>query len=148
MRMSEAGLDLLKRSEGFRPQVYRDACGLASIGYGHRLLDPKAFPFGLSEPEAAKLLATDLAEAERAVARLVKVPLSQGQFDALVDFVYNLGAGRLATSTLLRMLNAGRYQDACEHLLQWDHAGGRELAGLKARRQAEVELWNQPAVAA
>jgi lysozyme len=147
MRTSQAGLDLIKRSEGFRPQTYRDACGLPTIGYGHRLMDLNAFPFGLTEAEAAKILAEDLRNAEQAVERLVKVPLTQGQFDALVDFVFNLGAGRLATSSMLRMLNAGRYVDAAEHMLAWDHAGGRELAALKARRQAEVALWHMPAAA-
>jgi lysozyme len=67
--------------------------------------------------------------------------LSQGQFDALVDFVYNLGQHRLAKSTLLRDLNAGRYDQAAEQLLHWDHAGAVENSGLKARRQAELDLW-------
>jgi lysozyme len=146
MRTSQAGLDLIKHSEGFRSQAYRDACGLPTIGYGHRLMDPNAYPFGLTEPEAAKILAEDLHNAEQAVARLVKVPLTQGQFDALVDFVFNLGAGRLTTSSMLRLLNAGRYADAAEQMLQWDHAGGRELAALKARRQADFELWHAPAI--
>jgi lysozyme len=77
---------------------------------------------------------------------MVKAPLTQGQFDALVDFTFNLGAGRLASSTLLKSLNAGRYDDAAEQLLRWDHAGGQENAALKARREAEAELWrNAPA---
>jgi lysozyme len=79
--------------------------------------------------------------AEAAVARLVKVPLTQGQFDALVDFVFNLGAGRLATSTLLRYLNEGKYDAAAWQLLAWDHAGSREIASLKNRREAEFKLW-------
>jgi len=69
------------------------------------------------------------------------VPLSQGQFDALVDFVFNLGSGRLASSTLLKILNAGRYADAAEQLLRWDQAGGKECPPLKARREAELALW-------
>ena len=80
--------------------------------------------------------------AEQDVVRLVKVPLTQGQFDALVDFCFNLGGGRLACSTLLKVLNGGRYQDAVEQLLRWDLAGGQVNAGLKARRQAECALWN------
>jgi len=72
---------------------------------------------------------------------LVKVALTQGQFDALVDFCFNLGAGRLAKSTLLRCLNAGRYNDAAEQLLLWDLAGGEVNLGLKARREAELRLW-------
>jgi lysozyme len=87
-------------------------------------------------------LVQDVAEAQRQVSRLVKVALTQGQFDALVDFCFNLGAGRLAGSTLLKELNAGRYEDAGRQLLAWDHAGGQMNAGLEARRQAELRLWN------
>jgi lysozyme len=141
MNFSTAGMDLLKKSEGFRNRVYLDAAGLPTIGYGHRLLHPESFPNGIDEPQAANLLAADLRDAEQAVQRLVKVPLTQGQFDALVDFTFNLGAGRLANSTLLKSLNAGRYDEAAEQLLLWDHAGGHELAALKLRRQAEAALW-------
>ena len=74
------------------------------------------------------------------------MPLSQGQFDALVDFCFNLGAGRLAASTLLKSLNAGRFAAAAQELLQWDHADGQENNALKARRQAEVELWRNAPV--
>jgi len=79
--------------------------------------------------------------AQQTVQRLVKVTLTQGQFDALVDFVFNLGQGKLAASTLLKELNTGEYQAAGEQLLRWDHAGAQENASLKARRMAEFELW-------
>lgn len=87
-------------------------------------------------------MAADLHEAERAVERLVKVPLAQGQFDALVDFCFNLGSGRLASSTLLKLLNSGHHADAAEQLLRWNIAGGVVNAGLKARREAEFALWH------
>lgn len=87
------------------------------------------------------ILLWDVHEAEQAVERLVKVPLSQGQIDALVDFTFNLGSGRLASSTLLQNLNAGKYDEAAGQLLRWDHAGAQELASLKARREAEFHLW-------
>ena len=141
MRFSAAGMELLKRSEGFRSRVYADAAGFATIGYGHRLLNPASFPNGIDEPQAAEILASDLRDAEQAVERLVKVPLTQGQFDALVDFCFNLGAAKLTASTLLKFLNHGRYDDAAEQLLRWDHAGGHEIDALKARREAEAELW-------
>jgi lysozyme len=141
MNFSAAGMELLKKSEGFRNRVYLDLAGLPTIGYGHRLLHLDSFPNGINEPQAANLLASDVRDAEQAVQRLVKVPLTQGQFDALVDFCFNLGAGRLAASTLLKCLNAGRYDDAAGQLLRWDHAGGEEVAALKARREAEAELW-------
>ncbi|MGA2277817.1 MAG: lysozyme [Terracidiphilus sp.] len=147
MNFSAAGMDLLKKSEGFRDRTYRDVAGLPTIGYGHRLLHPESFPNGIDEPQAANLLACDLRDAEQAVQRLVKVPLTQGQYDALVDFCFNLGAGKLASSTLLKLLNAGRYDDAVEQLLRWDHAAGQEVAALKARRSAEASLWRSaPAV--
>jgi lysozyme len=141
MQLSTAGLELLKKSEGFRSRTYRDVNGFPTIGYGHRLLHPESFPDGIGEAQAAGILVSDVREAEQAVQRLVKVSLTQGQFDALVDFCFNLGAGRLASSTLLKVLNGGRYEAAAQQLLCWDLAGGKENAGLKARREAEFELW-------
>jgi lysozyme len=141
MELSAAGLALLKRSEGFRSHVYLDVNGYPTIGYGHRLVHPESFPHGIGEAQAAGLLAGDLRDAERAVERMVKVPLTQGQFDALVDFCFNLGQGRLAESTLLKDLNAGRYDAAAQQLLHWDHAGAQVDAGLRVRREAEFELW-------
>jgi lysozyme len=145
MQFSAAGMKLLKSSEGFRNRVYLDVAGFPTIGYGHRLLHSDSFPNGIDEPQAANLLACDVRDAEQAVQRLVKVPLTQGQFDALVDFCFNLGAGRLASSTLLKCLNAGKYDDAADQLLRWDHAGGEEYPALKARREAEAELWRNGA---
>ena len=142
MELSAMGLALIKRSEGFRSEIYTDVAGFPTIGYGHRVRHPESFPAGIGEPEAAALLAADAAEAVRAVGRLVRVPLAQGQFDALVDFCFNLGEGRLAGSSLLRELNAGRYQAGGEQLLGWDHAGGQVNPGLKARREAEFGLWS------
>jgi lysozyme len=142
MQLSVAGLELLKKSEGFRSNTYLDVSGFPTIGYGHRLLHPESFLDGIGEAQAAEILVSDVCDAEKAIERLVKVPLSQGQFDALVDFCFNLGTGRLASSTLLKVLNGGRYDEAAEQLLLWDIAGGQENAGLKARRQAEFALWS------
>jgi len=147
MQLSAAGLDRIKGFEGFRGQPYTDVAGFLTIGYGHRIVPPESFPNGIGQPEAVAMLARDVAAAERAVARLVKVDLTQGQFDALVDFCFNLGAGRLASSTLLRCLNAGRYDAAAEQLLLWDLAGGEVNLGLKARRETELRLWKSGAQA-
>ena len=141
MELSAAGVELLKRSEGFRGRTYLDVNGFPTIGYGHRLLHPESFSDGIEEAQAAEILASDVRDAEQAVERLVRVPLTQGQFDALVDFCFNLGAGRLASSTLLKVLNGGRYEEAGEQLLRWDVAGGEENAGLKKRREAEFAFW-------
>ena len=142
MHLSAEGMKLLMQSEGFRRRVYLDAAGFKTVGYGHRVLEGESFSDGVTEEQAAALLEHDVTLAEQAVARLVRVPLTQGQFDALVDFVFNLGAGRLAESTLLRQLNAGLYAQAAAQLVRWDRAGGTELAALKARRQRELDLWN------
>lgn len=144
MQLSTEGLELIKRSEGFRGQCYLDVAGFPSIGYGHRLLPHESFPNGIGEAEAVNILTVDVRQAEEAVGRLVKVGLTQGQFDALTDFCFNLGAGRLASSTLLKALNAGRHDAAREQLLLWDLAAGKVNSGLRARREAESKLWGQP----
>ena len=145
MQLSAAGLALVKTCEGFRGRAYLDVAGIPTIGYGHRLTQRDAFPAGIDEATAEHMLACDVGEAEEAVTSLVKVSLSQGQFDALVDFVFNLGSGRLGGSTLLRDLNQGFYDIAAGQLLFWDHADMSgveiEVAGLKARREAEFNLW-------
>jgi lysozyme len=142
MELSETGLELIKRFEGFRERAYLDAAGLPTIGYGHRLLNPAQYPDGIGEQEAATMLRSDVQDAIRTIERMVTVPLTQGQFDALVDFVFNLGCERLKRSTLLRALNGGRYQAAGEQLLRWDLIQGQENLGLRARRLAELKLWN------
>jgi lysozyme len=141
VKLSAQGLQLIKQQEGFRSRTYLDVAGFPTIGYGHRLIHPDSFPDSIDEAQAAEILAADVRDAEQAVGRLVKVTLTQGQFDALVDFCFNLGSGRLASSTLLKLLNAGRYAEAAEQLLRWDQAGGKECPALKARREAELALW-------
>lgn len=146
MLLSPAGLKLLKQSEGFRSHVYQDANGHSTIGYGHRLLRTESFPNGIDEQQADEILRSDVHGAEQAVRRLVRVPLTQGQFDALVDFCFNLGQNGLAASTLLADLNSGRYAAAAEQLLLWDHAGAHEIPALRARREAEFRLWHSPVI--
>jgi lysozyme len=145
MQLSEAGLTLIKNSEGFRDQMYTDIAGFQTIGYGHRLLPGESYPNGITQAFGLQLLDQDVASAEVSVARLVKVALNQGEFDALVDFVFNLGAARLMTSTLLAYLNAGKYDAAAQQLLLWDHSGHVEVEGLKVRREAEYALWQATA---
>ncbi len=141
MELSTAGLELIKQSEGFRSRQYFDVAGFATIGYGHRIVPPESFPSGITEVQATALLMKDILAAERSVSRMVHVALTQGQFDALVDFSFNMGAGRLASSTLLKHLNASCYASAGQQLLRWDCAGNVPNAGLRVRRQAELQLW-------
>ena len=151
MEISEAGLDLIKRSEGFKAETYLDVAGYPTIGYGHKLKPGEQYDRGITDATATALLEQDVQAAEEAVGRLVHVAMTQGQFDALVDFVFNLGQGALASSTLLRDLNASEYALAGLQLLLWDH--GRvngceeEIYALKARRQAELSLWKGTPVA-
>ena len=140
MNISIAGIALIKKFEGFSANVYVDLAGFRTIGYGHKLRADENLTT-ITEEEAEEILQRDIAVVEGQVRRLVKVPTTQGQFDALVSFVFNLGASRLASSTLLRDLNAGKTDEAGAQLLEWDHAGGREVPGLKARREAERQLW-------
>ena len=142
---SQKCLDLIKRSEGLRLTPYLDLAGFWTVGYGHKLSNGALEAGGrtqvIDEVMADELLAEDAEYAAGEVQRLVHVPLSQGQLDALTDFVYNLGVKRLADSTLLKILNLGNYADAGQQLLRWNIAAGKPAAGLTIRRQAELALW-------
>ncbi|NJO80723.1 MAG: lysozyme [Cyanobacteria bacterium RM1_2_2] len=137
--MNAKGLRLLKSFEGLELRAYQDAVGVWTIGYG-TTSDVRP-GMVITEAQAEALLKRDLNRFERAVIDLVKVPLTDDQFSALVSFVYNVGEGALSTSTLLRLLNQRDYQGAADQLLRWDKAGGRTLAGLTRRRRAERALF-------
>lgn len=140
---TKQGLDLIKRFEGFESEIYLDAAGLPTIGYGH-LLRPgehKMFADGISEAAGEALLIKDVGVAERAVLRLIKVPLTDGQFDALVSFTFNLGSGALQRSTLRRKVNREEHEEVPAELMRWVWAGGRKLKGLVQRRKAEILLY-------
>ena len=143
MQISAAGLALIKQYEGYRGSVYKDVAGFPTIGYGHKLTAGESYPKGITEAQATAILLNDVAGAEQAVNTLVKVPLTQGQFDALVSFTYNLGAGTLQRSTLLALLNAGRYAAVPGEMVLFDKAGGKVVEGLRERREAEGRLWGE-----
>jgi lysozyme len=132
--------------EGYVGRVYMDQAGIPTIGYGHALTHDEIVAGTyhgrtLTQPEAMELCKKDISRFEDAVNKLVSVPLSQAQFDALVDFSFNLGAGALASSTLLVKLNAGNYIGAASEFVKWDHIGKREDMGLKGRREGEARLF-------
>ena len=139
MRTSQKGIDLIKKFEGCRLEAYKCPAGIWTIGYGHT----KGVKDGMiiSREQAKEFLREDLRIFEQAVEACVKVPLSQNQFDALVSFCYNCGSGALKTSTLLRLLNEGKYSEAGEQFLRWNKAGGKVLVGLTRRREEERELF-------
>ena len=142
--ITKDGLDLIKRFEGFRPTTYICPAGWPTIGYGHvvRESEQERFSAGIDEREAEELLRHDVEAAEKAVLRLIHVPLSDGQFSALVSFAFNLGAGALQRSTMRRKINRGEHEAVPAEFRRWVWAGGRKLKGLMRRRAAEAALFN------
>ena len=143
MKVSQNGLALIQRFEGFEPQIYKDAAGYPTIGYGHLIRKGEDFSQGLTREEGKVLLQQDAAFAEAAVKRLIQIRLSQSQFDALVSFTFNLGGGALQRSTLRRKVNRAEHAEVPSELLRWVWAGGRKLRGLIRRRQAEARLYGE-----
>ncbi|WP_333501004.1 lysozyme [Kluyvera genomosp. 2] len=138
--VTEVGLNLIKRFEGFSPKIYICPAGYLTIGYGHVVLahEKDRFATGITPAEATELLRKDVGIAERAVLRLISVPLTDGQFDALVSFTFNLGAGALQRSTLRRKVNRGEHEGAPAELMKWVWSAGKRLPGLVRRRKAEA----------
>lgn len=141
--VTHRGIQLIKQFEGFEPKIYLDAAGYPTIGYGHLVRDYERewFKNGISEAAGEALLIKDVLAAEQAVLRLVKVPLSDGQFDALVSFTFNLGGGALQRSTLRRKVNHEEHDDVPPEFMKWVWAGGKKLKGLVRRRAAEAERY-------
>lgn len=139
MRIGINGLNLIKEFEGLRLQAYQCSANVWTIGYGHTA--DVGENDVITEEEALHFLHQDLAESERAVNQYVHVPLTQNQFDALVSFVFNLGAGNFRNSTLLKKLNAGDDDGAAQEFGRWIHVGGKALPGLVRRREAERALF-------
>jgi lysozyme len=145
MRMSYSlsGLHLTEQFEGCRLQAYQDVKGIWTCGYGHT--------FGVTSAttctfeQACTWLAYDINWANNTVNSLVNVSLTQPEHDALTDFVFNVGSGNFASSTLLKLLNAGEIALAAQELDKWDKAAGVVVAGLLRRRAAETAEFNEPA---
>jgi lysozyme len=140
---SQRGVDLIKSFEGVRLKAYPDpGTGGApwTIGYGSTGPDVKR-GMVITQSQAEVMLKHDLKKFENFVNSHVHVELTQGQFDALVSFAYNCGPGNLQNSTLLRDVNAGRFEAAANEFAKWNRAAGRVLPGLTRRRAAEAELF-------
>jgi lysozyme len=140
MRINQAGLELIKRFEGFRSAIYYDLGGKATIGYGHLVKSGEKFTT-ITIYQAEQLMQKDLLTAENVVAKLVKVQLSENQFSAIVAFIFNLGEMAFTSSTLLKYINQGRYLDVPEQILRWHRVGMQPYKGLIARRAAEAMLF-------
>ena len=139
MKTSQYGIDLIKHFEGCELKAYKCPAGVWTIGYGHT----KGVQPGdeWSEDHADHMLQVELEEYEGYVDKYVTAPLGQNQFDALVSWTYNLGGGNLSASTMLKVLNAGEYEEVPNQMLRWNKAGGKVLEGLTRRRQAEGDMF-------
>lgn len=141
MKASDILIEAIKRFEGLKLCAYRDSAGVPTIGYGHT----RNVKMGMTitRNQAEDYLREDLAVFEDYVNR-INVCKTQGQFDALCDFSYNLGTGNLASSTLLKYIKAGKpTRDIQKQFKKWVYAGGKKLTGLVVRRQWEADRWAQ-----
>lgn len=143
MKTSSNGRALIREYEGEKLTAYVCPAGVLTIGVGHTGSDVTR-GLTITKAQSDSLLVADLAKFEAAVAAAVKVPLTQNQFDALVSFAFNVGAGALRSSTLLKLLNARDYAGAAAQFGRWNKGGGRVLPGLTKRRAAEAALFRKP----
>ena len=148
MEIGKKGLNLIKDFEGLRLEAYPDPATGGdpwTIGYGWtNPVDGKPVKKGMiiTQQKAEELLTEGVKSYAKKVTDLVKVNLTQNQFDALVSFSYNLGTYNLQTSTLLKKVNSKDFKGASEEFLKWNKAKGKVMAGLTRRRQAEKDLFN------
>jgi lysozyme len=156
VKVSQKCIEQIKKDEGVRSRPYQCPALLWTVGVGHvidpnhakvPLADRKQLPIPagwdrvLSSEEIDEILRKDLNRFEAGVLRLIKVPLTQGQFDALVSFSFNVGLGNLQNSTLRMKVNRSEYEAAAEQFLVWTKAGGKVLPGLVKRRTHEKEMF-------
>lgn len=152
MKISQNGLDFIEEWEGKKPDKYKDAAGLWTVGIGHLIKQGEVFSHTLTDAECYELLREDLAPVQSRINRWVKVPLTQNQYDALCCLVLNIGTGNkhkgFFSSSVLRYLNQGHYEDAADSFLMWDKitlpSGNKVKSnGLANRRRAERKLFLQ-----
>jgi lysozyme len=128
--------------EGYEGNAYQDIVGIWTIGFG---TTEGVRPNQTITPVAAlQRKLTDVQKFEGALKQCVTVPLSQNEYDAYISLAYNIGSGAFCNSTLVRLLNQGQYDMACQQILRWNRAGGQVVQGLVNRRQAEYKLCIQP----
>jgi lysozyme len=140
---SDTGLALTKNFESCVLTAYADQGGVWTIGYGHTGPGVHA-GMTITQAQADIFLESDVSGAVTCVNKLATAKINQNQFDALVDFVFNLGCASLSISQLLREVNSGNFSDAATQFLRWDHVKGVVVQGLLRRRQAEATLFNTP----
>lgn len=142
------GIDVTKLSEGWSPHLYNDAVQYCTIGYGHLVekapcdgTEPIEFRHGLTKPRGEEILVSDLASSQYTVMTSIKVPLTDGQFAALTDFVFNVGSAKFRESTLLKVVNAKQQGQVPGQFRRWVLAGGKQWDALVKRREREINLF-------
>ena len=139
MNISQEGLSLIKKFEGCEYNAYKCAAGVWTIGYGHTAGVKEGDL--VTQQEADKILEEDMKEYEGYINDYVTVDLNQNQFDSLVSWVFNLGPNNLKSSSMLKVLNNGAYEDVPAQIKRWNKANGKTLDGLIRRREAEALLF-------
>lgn len=139
LSLSQDGIDLIHAFEGCVLKIYKDSAGIDTIGWGHRVWPEEIAEFrnGITQEQADALFLKDATKKENSVRDLIFLPLNQGQFDALVSFTFNLGRRNLEQSTLRRMVNEGRMQEASREFERWIYINKIPSNGLRRRRKAE-----------
>jgi len=144
MKTSSDGLELIKEFEGLGLKAYKCPANIWTVAFGHTSAagEPKVLPgMMVSRDEAEAILRRDVIQYENGVRSQITVSITQGQFDALVSFAYNVGVGAFSKSTLLKKINAEKFDEVPAEFMKWTKGGGRELPGFVRRRRAEVKLW-------
>lgn len=139
MKISNKGLDLIKQFEGCKLYAYRDSVGIPTVGYGHT----KNVKMGMAitQKQAEAFLKEDLVSVEKSINAL-GINFTQGEFDALCSWVFNLGIGNFNSSTMKKKILANAPDmEITEQMIRWVNAGGKPLLGLKRRRSAEANMW-------
>lgn len=137
MEINARGLQIIKDMEGLKTSPYICPAGVLTIGYGHT----KSVKGAITAEKAEELLKQDLKFVDATISTKVKVPLNENQYSALASFIFNVGHGAFSGSTMLRLLNQGKYEEAAKQFDRWVFAGGKKLAGLEKRRRLEKELF-------
>ncbi len=141
--MDEDGYLLTKQFEGYSPFFYYDIGGVKTIGFGHAVLPGEEIKTPLMGPDALTLLSKDLDKIGSKLNKIIHVPLTARQYDAILDLAYNVGVNNVAKSTLLKMVNRGEHEKVPLQFLRWDHVGKKKISGLTIRRMADAALYKE-----
>lgn len=136
-------IDLIKQFEGFRPEAYQDSVGVWTIGYGTTIINNEPVKQGttITQDQALQLVQQEVNKLWSKIESILKVKINDNQMNALIDFAYNLGFGSLKNSTLMRLVNESKFDEAANQFPRWVYAGGKVLPGLVKRREAEKRLF-------